>query len=48
MFSFLRRDRRIQPLEGPSMSQPIYRHFSHGPIQPMEQPGLFERLFSRR
>ncbi len=48
MFSFLRRHSRIQPLDDASMSQPIYRHISHGPILPMQQPGLFERLFSRR
>ena len=48
MFSFLRRDCRIQPLDDASMNQPIYRHISHGPILPMEQPGLLERLFSRR
>ncbi len=48
MFSFLRRDRRIQPLDDASMNQPIYRHISHGPILPMEQPSLLERLFSRR
>ncbi|WP_220474088.1 hypothetical protein [Aurantiacibacter xanthus] len=45
MFSFLRRDRRILPLDA---TQPIYRHISHGPILPMDEPGLLERLFSRR
>ena len=48
MFSFLRRHRRIQPLDAVSMNQPIYRHFSHGPILPMEQPGFIEKLLLRR
>lgn len=25
-----------------------YRHMSHGPILPMEEPSFIERLFSRR
>lgn len=24
------------------------RYMAHGPIQPMEEPSLFERLFGRR
>ncbi len=29
-------------------SDPTYRHMAHGPILPMEKPGFFARLFSRR
>jgi hypothetical protein len=25
-----------------------YRHMSHGPILPMEEPGFLEKLFGRR
>ena len=48
MFSFLRRDRSDRVLSQSSLHEPVYRHFSHGPILPMEQPSLLERFFSRR
>ncbi len=28
-------------------SDPSLRRLKHGPIRPMHQPGLFERLFGR-
>ena len=44
-FRSSRPDRWTQPR---AHSDANTRFHSHGPIQPMHQPGFFERLFGRR